>query len=282
MNKLLCFLLVFVVSCGFIRPEERYYKEAVKYKNEGETLKAIDSLRKVISTAPKSDRTKDALFMLGDLYYQIGDARKSIKALSTYIDISSPNDKRRFDVFNKMGLVTYSKTGDYPKALKYYKEATSLARSEADRFEVLLNIGNCYFKMYSFDKAYGFYSRAVKELEKNPNDEEVAKLQEALYYMAFSYSLLTKDFNEGTEVLDGSKEQDLFSDPHKKMINILDKCLYYSDSSKYGLMCKYQKAEVFEELGEKDKALVIYTELKDVYPNKGVIEAKLTKLGQSN
>ena len=272
---------MFVVSCGFIRPEERYYKEAVRYKNEGETLKAVESLRKVISTAPKSDRTKDALFMLGDLYYQIGDAKKALKVLNTYIDISDPGDKRRFDVFNKMGLVTYSKTGDYPRALRYYKDAIPLARSRSNRFEVLLNIGNCYFKMYSFDKAYDFFSRAVKELENNPDDEETKKLQEALYYMAFSYSLLTKDFNESTEPPSGVKEQDLFSDPHKKMINMLDKCLYYSDSSKYGLMCKYQKAEVFEELGDKDRALAIYTELKDVYPNKGVIEAKLTKLGQS-
>ena len=248
------------------------------YKNEGETHKAIESLKKVISTNSKSSEAKDALFMLGDLYYQIGDAKKAMKALNTYIDISDQRDKRRFDVFNKMGLVVYSKVGDYPRALKYYKDALLVARSKGNRFDVYLNVGNCYFKMYRFDKAFDFFGKAVKELQDNPGEDEALKLQEAFYYMSLSYSLLTKDFNEGTEIPEGTNGQDLFADPQKKMVEMLDKCIYYSTSSKYGIMCKYQKAETFEELGLKDKALAIYTELKDVYPNKGVIEAKLSKL----
>ncbi len=266
MNKVFCVLFLLLSCCGFTRPENKYYKEAITYKNEGETHKAIESLRKVISTNPKSSEAKDALFLLGDLYYQIGDAKKAMKVLNTYIDISDQRDKRRFDVFNKMGLVIYSKVGDYPRALKYYKDALLVARSKGNRFDVYLNVGNCYFKMYRFDKAFDFFGGAVKELKNNPDEDETLKLQEALYYMSLSYLLLTKD------------SQDLFTDPQKKIIEILDECIHYSISSKYGIMCKYQKAETFEELGLKDKAVAIYTELKDVYPNKGVIEAKLSKL----
>ncbi len=249
------------------------------YKNEGENHKAIESFKKVIATAPKSSEAKEALYMMGDLYYQLGDARKSMKALNTYMDISGPKDKRRFDVLSKMGLVTYSKVGDYPKALKYYKEALLSAKSKENRFDVFLNVGNCYFKMYRFDKAFDFFSKAVKELEIDPNEEDLERLQEALYYMALSYSLFTKDFNESSQLPDGEKSQDLFADPQKKMIEMLDQCINYFATSKYGVMCKYQKAEAFEELGLKQKAIAIYMELKDVYPNKGVIETKLSKLG---
>ena len=169
MNKVFCVLFLLLSCCGFTRPENKYYKEAITYKNEGETHKAIESLRKVISTNPKSSEAKDALFLLGDLYYQIGDAKKAMKVLNTYIDISDQRDKRRFDVFNKMGLVIYSKVGDYPRALKYYKDALLVARSKGNRFDVYLNVGNCYFKMYRFDKAFDFFGGAVKELKNNPD-----------------------------------------------------------------------------------------------------------------
>ncbi len=283
MSRIFLVISLFVLSsCGLIRPEDSYYREAIKYKNEGDAHRAIDSLRKVVSTAPKSKKAKDALYLLGDLYYQIGDPKKAIKVLETYIDISAPNDERRFDVFNKMGLVVYSRTNDYPRALMYYKKAIPLADSKREKFDVSLNVGNCYFKMYRFDKALDFFSNAVKQMEDNPDDEESQYLQEALYYMAFSYSLLTKDLNESTELSESTKSQDLFSDPQKKIIAILDKCLKYSASSKYGILCKYQKAEAFEELGDRQKAISIYMELKELYPNKGVIEAKISKLSSSN
>lgn len=282
MSKYFCVLFLVLSCCGLIRPEDKYYREAMSYKNEGEAHKAIENFRKVISVAPKSSRAKDSLFMLGDLYYQIGDPKKSMKVLSTYMEISEKKDKRRFDVLNMMGLVTSTKMGDYPKALKYYRDALLISRSKEDRFDVFLNVGNCYFKMYRFDKSFDFFSKAVHELQDNPDEDGVKKLQEALYYMALSYSLLTKDFNEGTEMPEVAKGQDLFSDPQRKMTEMLDKCIDYSETSKYGIMCKYQKAESFEELGLKQKAIDLYTELKDSYPNKGVIEAKLSKLGAAN
>ncbi|MCX6112179.1 MAG: tetratricopeptide repeat protein [Proteobacteria bacterium] len=270
------FFLLLVSACGFNRPEDQYFKEAVNLKNEGDLGNSIDIFKKVIATAPRSDKAKEALYLLGDVYYQTGEAKKAIKVFKAYLDLATPRGKRKFLILNKIGTLYYQKLGDPQQGLGYYVKALDYAPSKEDRFDVLLNMGDCYFKMYRFDMAVEYFNKAVMEVERSRNESIIPKIQEALYYMAFSYSVLRGDISESE--LSKRAVEIKTPDPLKKTIEILDKCIKYSDKSKYGILCKFEKAEDLVELDEKDKALAIFMELRDSYPNKAVIEAKIKKL----
>ena len=276
----LVFTLTLFVSGGCIgRPENRFFDEAVHYRNEGENEKAIESFKKAIATAPKSETGREALYMLGDVYYQTGDFKRALKIFNKYLDLSGIKDEKRFLLLNKIAFINYSKLNQYKEALVYYFRAQKYASSRDEKFDVFVNMGNCYFKIYKFDKAVEFFNKAVTEVEGHVDDELTPKVQEALYYMAFSYSILTQDFAEhyqqkGINLYD----KDGANGPLKKILEILDRCISYSAKSKYGVLCRYQKAETFEETGDKAKALVLLNELRDVYPNKAVIEGKINKL----
>jgi tetratricopeptide (TPR) repeat protein len=269
---------IFISACVG-RPENKFFDEAVHYRNEGEFDKSIESLKKVIAAAPKSEKGREALYMLGDVYYQTGDFKRALKVFNKYLDIIDVNDKKKFLLLNKIAFINYSKLNEYKEALLYYFKALNYASSRVDKFDVYSNMGNCYFKLYKFDKAVDFFNKAVTEIGTRVDSDLEPRVQEALYYMAFSYTVLTQDFEEHYQQKGVAPSEKLdANEPLKKILEILDKCISYSGKSKYGVLCRYQKAETFEEMGDKQKALAILNELRDVYPNKGVIESKINKL----
>ncbi len=278
-KNLFIFLVVFISACGFNRQEDKFFKEAVKFKNDGDLSNSIDAFKKVISVAPRSDKAKESLYLLGDVYYQTGEAKKAIKVFTAYMDLGSPRGKRKFLVLSKIGKLYQEKLGSPEQAIGYYIKALDYASSKEDRFDVLLNMGNCYFKMYKFDTAVEYFNKSFLEVEHSSDEVIIPKIQEALYYMAFSYSILRNDINETTGSTGSKKQEDsTSSDPLKKTIEILNKCISYSATSKYGILCKFEKAENLIELDEKSKALEMFMELRDSYPNKAVIETKIKKL----
>ena len=283
MNSKLFLPIIFVIgiflgSCVG-RPENKFFDEAIHYRNEGEFDKAIESLKKTIATAPKSEKGREALYLLGDVYYQTGDYKRALKVFNKYLDITDVNDKKKFQLLNKIAFIHYSKLNEYKEALLYYFKALNYASSKEDKFDVYSNMGNCYFKLYKFDKAVDFFNKGVTEIDGRANSELAPRVQEALYYMALSYSVLTQDFAEHYQQKGFNRSEKLdANEPLRKILEILDKCMSYGVQSKYGILCKYQKAETFEEMGDKAKALVILNELRDVYPNKAIIESKINKL----
>jgi len=272
-------LFMLVSSCWFNRPEDRYYDEAMRYRSEGETSKAVDSFKKSIATAPKSNIGKEALYMLGDVYYQTGDYKKALRIFKLCLDRMDLKSKKRYAILNRIAWINFAKLNAQEEALKYYIKALDYTSSREERFDVLLSMGNCYFKIYKFDLAVEYFNKAVKEVEGSKDEEIKEKIQEALYYMAVSYSFLSQDFAEISLQKNANPQyRTPADDPTRKILEILDKCITYSGKSKYGILCRYQKAEALEELGEKAQALKVLVDLVDVYPNKAVIESKIDRL----
>jgi tetratricopeptide (TPR) repeat protein len=282
-NKVLfsVFLVISILVAGCMgRPENKFFDEAIHYRNEGELDKSIESLKKAIAAAPKTDKGREALYMLGDVYYQSGDFKRALKVFNKYLDITDVNDKKKFQLLNKIAFINYSKLNEYKPALFYYFKALNYASSRTDKFDVYANMGNCYFKLYKFDKAVEYFDKGVKELGDHVDSDMAPRVQETLYYMAFSYFVLTQDFTEHYYQQKGfnpSEKMDA-NEPLKKVLEILDKCISYSAQSKYGVLCKYQKAETFEEMDNKQMAIATLKELRGVYPNEAVIESKINKL----
>ncbi|MFH1222924.1 MAG: tetratricopeptide repeat protein, partial [Pseudomonadota bacterium] len=166
--------LFLVFSCGF-SPEDRYYDEAMRYKAEGEVSKSIDSFKKAIATAPKSNTGKESLYMLGEMYYQTGDYKKAQRIFKLCIDLMDLGSKRKFTLLNKMAWIGFAKLNEQEQALKYYIKALDYASSKEERFDVFLGMGNCYLKIYKFDLATEYFDKAVKEYEKSKSEEMIPK-----------------------------------------------------------------------------------------------------------
>jgi tetratricopeptide (TPR) repeat protein len=276
--KLIIFLfsfMVFVSSCvGSKRMADRYYNEGLKSKKNGEYGSAVDSFKKVITTAPRTYKAKLALYELGEVYEETAETKKAIRVFEAYIKLTKPTGNKRFQVLNKIGDLYYFKSSDYEEALKYYFEANNYSSSQRDKFEVLLRIANTYYKLYKFKEAIEYFDRAAKTGDKIKDDKLIPKIQEAVYYTAFSYSVLSDQMS------DTSKNYTRVDPigPAKRTIEILDKCIQYDEDSKYGVLCRFEKADNLAQIDEKEKALDILMELRDLYPNRSVIESKISKL----
>jgi tetratricopeptide (TPR) repeat protein len=276
--KLICFfvfIFVFTSSCvGSKHTADKYYRAGLKYKNNGEYGAAVDNFKKVITTAPRTHKARQALYELGEVYQETAEIKKAIKVFEAYIKLAKPTGSKRFQVLSKIGDLYYSKSSDYEKALKYYSEANNYSSSQREKFEVLLNIANVYYKLYKFKEAIEYFDRAAKTGEKIKDDKLIPKIQEAIYYTAFSYSVLSDQMS------DTSKNYTRVDPvgPAKRTIEILDRCIKYDEDSKYGVLCRFEKAENLVQIDEKDKALLILMELRDIYPNRSVIESKIAKL----
>ena len=277
-SKIVLFLilsLVFTSACvGSKRSSDKYYRAGIRSKNNGEYGAAIDNFKKVIATAPRTQKARKALYELGEVYKDTGETKKAIRIFEAYIKLTKPSGSKRFEVLSKIGELYYSKSSDYEKALKYYSEANNYASSEREKFETLLNIANSYYKLYKFKEATEFFDRSDRIGENIKDDKLIPRIQEAIYYTAFSYSVLSDQMS------DTSKNYTRVDPvgPAKRTIEILDKCIKYDENSKYGVLCRFEKAENLVQMDEKDKALTILMELRDAYPNRSVIESKIDKL----
>lgn len=276
---LFCLVIVSLLgSCGR-SSEKKYFKEAKYYMAEGQYERAVDSFKRAIAAAPKTDTAMESLYMLGELYYQMSEFRKALKIFNKYLEIAKINDKRRFETLTKIAFINYSKLANYNAAINNYSRSLKYAHKNEQRFDVFLNMGQCYFQTYQFDRAINYFKKATELVGSFPSDMK-DKVQEVFYYTAFSYSMLLQDFAEHKK--QGANiqiyEKSNADEPLGKVLEILEKCLSYSTESKYGVLCSFHKAETLEELGDNKAALAIFEALKPLYPNQAVLETKINKL----
>lgn len=276
--KFLIVLLFFSISLqgclGSRRTVNNIYNDGIRFKSTGEYGRATDSFKKVIKLAPRSKKAIKALYMLGEVYYETGETGRAIRVFEGYIDIAKPAPDKKFEVLKKIADLYHLKLSDYEKALEFYKKALVYTSSERSVFDVLLNTARAYYKLNRFQEAISFFDTAARAGEQLDDSRLYLQVQEALYYTAYSYSILRDQMTDISRTYAGLDP----SDPIKRIIGILDKCIELSETSRYGVLCRFEKADNLVQIDQKEEALAILEELREVYPNRSVIEARINRL----
>jgi len=189
-------LIVFVLSLILVAPAfcdtETYLNTAILFKESGELEKAAEILSKAIDD---SDQDLEASSYLARLNYSLSkpkevidilnglkkkawydfiylglayeDLGKTNKAISSYLE--SLRIRKNSIALLRLAKI-YRKLGNYKPAVKYFKQLIDLDSSIRIGYYYL---GDCYFKLKQYKRAYKFLAKAVNFY---PESKEVKEL----------------------------------------------------------------------------------------------------------
>ncbi|MBN1114265.1 MAG: tetratricopeptide repeat protein [Oligoflexia bacterium] len=277
-NLLAVAAIIFISGCGKrTLLTDTYYRRAMKSWDRGDLRESINNFKKVVSVSPHSPKGQASLFHLAEVYYQAGKYRKALNLFELYLDTSDAKGKELLNVLDKIAVIYEKHLKDDQNALRFYKRALDLTFSKEDRIKFLVKTGKTYFSLYQFQQAVDYLEKAAGDMETLPQKIAMSEMaQEAYYYLGLSYAILARDVKDRFQ--GGESYIGVDRDTIDKCIEAMDKCIKFSVKTKYGVLCKFQKAEALVEIDEYDKAVDILEDLQSSYPNKTVIETRLDRI----
>ena len=167
-----------------------YYLEGMIYKSLNDNKGAQEILQRLISQFPRSQYLADSQNLLGDIYFEEGDFKKS---LELYIRSREryKMDPRCLDIDFKVAG-SYEKIGNHVKSAEIYRDIISRAENskskEADSLitEAWINLGDALANA-------GNHGEAVKAYEKGIGSNNFPeKTSLALYRLSFCYRKMSR------------------------------------------------------------------------------------------
>jgi len=251
-----------------------YLKDLKKIeKGAGSSLDLIKTYKRIISIAPNTKHSDKAIIKIADIYYSAGIYKEAIKYYKLYIDLVKLSNQKIWETNNIIADIYFSRYANYEKALEYYTQAMNAAYDNKQIFLSSYYVGKTQFFLFNFESALKSLKKAYTEYKEAYVDKLI--YQELLYYFSYTEFLFLKETKDsytasGFGYLDQS---DIDS-----IIKNIDTCIEIDVYAKYGVLCKYFKADLYIEHDLKDKALDLLKELRGTYPNPDLIEFKISNL----
>ncbi len=148
------------------RANEMYARAYASYgtanvSQDQESLKkAVGLYDELVKEYPESRAAELALYNLGNLYYSLGDAEKSIGAYESYLQESRDTSMLRALAYYGLGY-SYELKNDYEGALKNFESAEKHALGSHFKVINYANIGRIYEKMGNIPKAVEYYGKVM-------------------------------------------------------------------------------------------------------------------------
>jgi len=160
-----------------------YFFLADSYRQKGDTVKFVETLKKGIEKYPKDNN----LLVVELINHYL--TTKQVNEAKNYLQIAIQNDTSNPTYHFALGTIYDSNDKDYDKAIECYKKAIEL---KSDVFDYQYNLGAVYF-----NQAADIYNQANNEPDnnkykvlKNKGDE---KMKQALPYLEEAYKLNPND-----------------------------------------------------------------------------------------
>ncbi len=199
------------------------------------------------------------LFFAHEIYFTFDlhdDALRCAKKIYRLTEKSK--NKWNLLALNNIGLINYYK-GNYPEALKYYKEAINKNEYYNDpilKADLLNNIGMVYKMQSNYHDALKCFNKAEK-IFSHMNSAKIAVIQiniASIYEIQGDFSKATKYFQNALSMSEQTGE-------------LLVKAIILNDI-----------ANIYKEQGNYQDALKLYNEAKKIFTELGAIGKKLTIL----
>ena len=208
-----------------------------------------------------------ALNLLGSLQSYTG---KYDEAISNLIEATKYFEKLKMTeklnaVYINIGT-NYQATGDYDKALAYFKkslESSLMSKDTSNQVSALNNIGIHYLMAMS-DSAVYYFDEALKLREHSVVSQEILSVQFNLANFYFNQKAYGKSYQTYLKVLETCRNQNIYSGlarSYNAIANIFE-ARNVNDSA----MFYYQKAyHIADSIGEKPIALVFLGNIQYMY-----------------
>jgi len=115
---------------------------------------------------------RDSLLRFAVGALQLGQTEKAIGVYEKILGLWPDNATALY----QLGYI-YQGQGGYEKAIFYYGKAFTAFKDPKDKRDTLINMGNCYARLTSYEEAYGLYGKA---LEIDPANSLVRRNMETI------------------------------------------------------------------------------------------------------
>jgi len=248
---ILLIFLSFIFSCvyynTFYHAEESYNQAEKSQKKAGREEaspseaklyeEAIKKASKVLTFHPKSKWVDDALFLIGNSYYNMGDYPKAERKFQEIVS-NFPKSNLFEDSYYYLGLSRY-KQGNKLEAVEALNSLLDNPKMKKRRSEVCFELGEIKFEEGEYAEAIIFYNRMLNQYPK----DELNPL--AQFRIGEGYFKL-KDF---------AQAKDNFSRVRKyeKKGELAYKSIFWSGEAAYKLKSYKEGLQIFFELSKEKR-----------------------------
>ncbi len=289
-----------------------FYGIAISNQMRGLSTEALSDYTELIETFPTTRWVQDALFQIGEIYFQ--DLFELDKALSTYhlLIQKYPNSKNSVQAHFRIGDC-YAAQGDFDKAQLWYDRTQKLGTATANaRDEALFKSANLDFMQGEFDSALEKLNKITEKIAQRKGEqpfvndaleltflieENLAVSKEALvvYGKAQKHKVqrkLTDAIKSLQEILNDYPTASILDESlfdlgqlegdrgnHTAAIGYFQSLLDDHAESLQNELAQKRIAEIYETgLGDNQKAYQAYEQLLINYPNSVYLEEVRQKL----
>jgi tetratricopeptide (TPR) repeat protein len=247
----LIFLLFLSVTSCTLSSEDLEFKRAEEAAKAGKNEEAYTHYRKVVDRYVKDPLAiRSAQQAARIAHYELKKFPEAI-ALYKHVILYAPDQKDRLEAQKKTADLYFSQTLDYSQAIAEYSRLLEIPRTKAEDATYRFAIARSYFYLNNF-------FQATVEIDKLLSTHPGAD-------MAFDALLLKANIYLTTKKLD---------DAIVSLRELIEKYPARSKQETIGLVL----AICYEEQKNFSKAIETLQSIKDDYPRKGFIEAKIKAL----
>ena len=155
-------------NLGSLLMEQHHFDDSLQY---------YFSAKEIYKSVNLTEDIVDINRLIGMIYYWKSEYQKALKI---YKDCLENLDKRNLlyaNILVQMGSI-FTKTGDFPKALKYMLESVALREKYHQGIgleNVFINIGETYKSMNKIADAHRFFLKALELYKKGENKTGISK-----------------------------------------------------------------------------------------------------------
>src|SRR3989338_2521851 len=150
--------------------DDIYLGQASLYTEMGENAKAAEAYTQLITQFPDSSRLAEAYLGKANNLYILQDYQGALVEYRNILDKFSQIPERG-DIVEKatFGLAwTYLKAGQTELAIEYFKNVINQTQSNASKVSALIQLGDAYQDINTYDKAVELYDQILKEFPDSP------------------------------------------------------------------------------------------------------------------
>lgn len=214
-------------------------------------MAAIEEYQKVVENDPKNPLAQQALFRIGltqCLY--TGAYEEAAKSFRKFTFVSQDTNLV-YQAEKNIGEIYFTKIEDHRRSIEQYQRLIGNYPDsrEADFFR--FRMAKSYYNSLKFKEAIDQYRQLIKD---NPRSQ----LKEEAYYQIGNTYYTMGDYDAAIDSF-----EDLLSRFPK---------------GKQAVFAQFGVANCFEEIDQLDEAYAIYSKIKEIYPNRAIVELKMKRV----
>lgn len=232
-------------------PDSKYHEDASYYYafslyQTGQANEAIKAFKEFIATHPNSKRVPESQMQIGETYFNTSKFEDAIKEYQAVYRKYPQNDNAAHAMFNEGWC--YYQLQQPGKMLETFRALVQQYPSSKIAAEAQFAIGDYHYNQKSYEAALGAYQAFVTLFPNESRVEEanqlIKDLSQVEAYKAYEAAMAFFDAKNWSLAI-------------TELTKVMEK--YPSTDIVYG--CKTNIASSYEQLGERKKALALFSEI---------------------